>query len=231
MSTFLFQCHENFESYQLVVTASRAGPSRAWHPQCFTCNECSELLVDLVYFYCDVDGSVYCGRHHAERFKPRCGACDELIFSDECTEAEGYTWHLQHFVCFSCEQPLASQRYLLQAQRPYCMRCYHDTRAETCLTCQKQISADEPYISHDGLFWHQSSTCYSCSYCANPLNAVDTNIVSGLELFCSTQCQRDSAASELNKENLEALLATSSVGSPFEHRRPAPASAEQASNR
>lgn len=37
---------------------------------------CKELLVDLIYFY--QDGKIFCGRHHAERLKPRCTACDEV---------------------------------------------------------------------------------------------------------------------------------------------------------
>lgn len=47
-----------------------------WHPACFVCSMCNELLVDLIYFY--QDGKIYCGRHHAERLKPRCTACDEV---------------------------------------------------------------------------------------------------------------------------------------------------------
>lgn len=56
--------------------ASRAGHSVCWHPACFVCSMCKELLVDLIYFY--QDGKIYCGRHHAERLKPRCTACDEV---------------------------------------------------------------------------------------------------------------------------------------------------------
>jgi len=58
------------------VFASRAGHSVCWHPACFVCSMCKELLVDLIYFY--QDGKIYCGRHHAERLKPRCTACDEV---------------------------------------------------------------------------------------------------------------------------------------------------------
>jgi hypothetical protein len=36
------------------------------------------LLVDLIYFYHEKDEKVYCGRHHAEKIKPRCAACDEV---------------------------------------------------------------------------------------------------------------------------------------------------------
>lgn len=59
--------------------ASRAGLGACWHPQCFVCSTCRELLVDLIYFY--HAGKVYCGRHHAERLRPRCQACDEVRVS------------------------------------------------------------------------------------------------------------------------------------------------------
>src|ERR1700733_10725214 len=61
---------------ELSIFASRAGLGVRWHPRCFVCSVCSELLVDLIYFY--KDGRLYCGRHHAETLKPRCSACDEV---------------------------------------------------------------------------------------------------------------------------------------------------------
>lgn len=47
-----------------------------WHPKCFTCSTCDELLVDLTY--CIHDDKIYCERHYAELLKPRCNACDEV---------------------------------------------------------------------------------------------------------------------------------------------------------
>lgn len=47
-----------------------------WHPKCFTCSTCDELLVDLTY--CVHDDKIYCERHYAELLKPRCNACDEV---------------------------------------------------------------------------------------------------------------------------------------------------------
>lgn len=61
---------------EVAVFASRAGPGVCWHPSCFVCFTCNELLVDLIYFY--QDGKIHCGRHHAELLKPRCSACDEV---------------------------------------------------------------------------------------------------------------------------------------------------------
>ena len=71
---FILQCLENLND--LYVSAARSGPDKWWHPQCFSCSICKELLVDLIYFY--ANGRLYCGRHHAETLKPRCSACDEV---------------------------------------------------------------------------------------------------------------------------------------------------------
>ena len=74
---FTFQCFGALSD--LCVTAARAGPEKLWHPHCFKCSHCEELLVDLIYFY--ANGRLYCGRHHAETLKPRCSACDEVRIS------------------------------------------------------------------------------------------------------------------------------------------------------
>ena len=60
----------------MAIFASRAGPTPCWHPGCFSCSTCQELLVDLIYFH--HNGKIHCGRHHAEVLKPRCSACDEV---------------------------------------------------------------------------------------------------------------------------------------------------------
>lgn len=51
---------------------------------------CNELLVDLIYFH--QDGKIYCGRHHAERLKPRCTACDEVDAHHMHTHTHVCTW-------------------------------------------------------------------------------------------------------------------------------------------
>lgn len=66
----------------MAVFASRAGPSPCWHPACFVCATCQELLVDLIYFY--QNGKIHCGRHHAELLKPRCSSCDEVSGKNYC---------------------------------------------------------------------------------------------------------------------------------------------------
>lgn len=69
-------CGEVISKGSVAVVAPRCGEEATWHPACFTCATCKELLVDLVY--CVWEETVLCGRHYAEQLKPRCAACDEV---------------------------------------------------------------------------------------------------------------------------------------------------------
>ncbi|UYV67791.1 hypothetical protein LAZ67_5002075 [Cordylochernes scorpioides] len=72
-----YKCHGALPAGEVGVVAPRLGEAdAAWHPACFTCTTCEELLVDLTY--CAKDGALYCERHYAEQLKPRCAACDEV---------------------------------------------------------------------------------------------------------------------------------------------------------
>uniref|UniRef100_A0A3Q2VML8 Prickle homolog 3 n=1 Tax=Haplochromis burtoni TaxID=8153 RepID=A0A3Q2VML8_HAPBU len=179
------QCGRQICGGDIAVFASRAGHGSCWHPQCFQCASCSELLVDLIYFY--QDGQIYCGRHHAERLKPRCQACDEIILADECTEAEGRYWHMKHFCCFECEAALGGQRYIMRESRPYCCSCYESLYAEYCDTCGEHIGIDQGQMTYDGQHWHAVDSCFCCARCQLPLLGRPFLPRRGL-IFCSRSC-------------------------------------------
>ncbi|XP_034028885.1 prickle planar cell polarity protein 3 isoform X2 [Thalassophryne amazonica] len=179
------QCSRQISGGDIAVFASRAGHGSCWHPQCFQCASCSELLVDLIYFY--QDGQIYCGRHHAERLKPRCQACDEIILADECTEAEGRYWHMKHFCCFECEAALGGQRYIMRESRPYCCSCYESLYAEYCDTCGEHIAIDQGQMTYEGQHWHAVESCFCCAQCRLPLLGRPFLPRGGL-IFCSRSC-------------------------------------------
>uniref|UniRef100_A0A7N9AWA3 Prickle homolog 3 n=2 Tax=Mastacembelus armatus TaxID=205130 RepID=A0A7N9AWA3_9TELE len=179
------QCGRQICGGDIAVFASRAGHGSCWHPQCFQCASCSELLVDLIYFY--QDGQIYCGRHHAERLKPRCQACDEIILADECTEAEGRYWHMKHFCCFECEAALGGQRYIMRESRPYCCSCYESLYAEYCDTCREHIGIDQGQMTYEGQHWHAVESCFCCALCQLPLLGRPFLPRAGL-IFCSRSC-------------------------------------------
>ncbi|CAG9536035.1 unnamed protein product [Cercopithifilaria johnstoni] len=164
---YCHQCKGSLYEGTLVINAERFGRDVHWHPQCFICTECSNLLVDLIYFKHGAD--VYCGRHHAERIKPRCAKCDELIFSEECTEAEGRTWHMAHFSCSDCGVQLGGQRYIGRNDKIICISCYNQNSSLICNTCGKEIVVDKPHIIQNDIHWHADERCFCCSGCGKNL--------------------------------------------------------------
>ncbi|XP_068852100.1 prickle-like protein 4 [Aphelocoma coerulescens] len=173
------------------VSASRLG-DQFWHPSCFSCHFCQQQLVDLIYF--QQDGRIYCGRHHAELFRPRCASCDQLIFMEECIEAEGRRWHLEHFCCLECDEPLRGQRYVMRSGRPCCRGCFESLFAEPCQACGDPIGADSEEVTHQGLHWHARAACFCCSLCRKPLRGQPLACRRG-RLFCSDGCSRGQDAS------------------------------------
>lgn len=67
----------------------------------------------------------------------------QIIFADECTEAEGRHWHMKHFCCFECETVLGGQRYIMKEGRPYCCNCFESLYAEYCDTCAQHIGKSQ----------------------------------------------------------------------------------------
>lgn len=161
-----------------------------WHPGCFKCTTCQELLVDLVNFYNNADGRVYCGRHHSELTKPRCPACDEIIFSEECTEAEGKSWHMHHFVCHECNELLGGQRYYMKQDIPYCCKCFENVLTEYCATCGQLIENGQAQVSFEDQHWHNSEKCFKCNNCCKPLTDGSGFIPRQGLIFCSNECTR-----------------------------------------
>ncbi|XP_063932930.1 protein prickle-like isoform X2 [Zophobas morio] len=180
-------CEEMLATGDICVFASRAGPNTCWHPACFTCNVCRELLVDLIYFY--KEGRLYCGRHHAETIKPRCSACDEIILADECTEAEGRAWHMKHFACSECERQLGGQRYIMRDGRPYCLHCFDAMFAEYCDSCGEPIGVDQGQMSHEGQHWHATELCFCCHTCHTSLLGRPFLPRRGA-IYCSIACSK-----------------------------------------
>ncbi|CAH1127461.1 unnamed protein product [Ceutorhynchus assimilis] len=180
-------CSETLSSGDIGVFASRAGPNTVWHPACFACSVCRELLIDLIYFY--KEGRLYCGRHHAETVKPRCSACDEIILADECTEAEGRAWHMKHFACSECERQLGGQRYIMRDGRPYCLHCFDAMFAEYCDSCGEPIGVDQGQMSHEGQHWHATESCFCCHTCHSSLLGRPFLPRRGA-IYCSIACSK-----------------------------------------
>lgn len=182
------ECKNDIMSGEVAVKAERAGKEAAWHPQCFVCHTCRELLADLVYFF--HGNNVYCGRDLALILKiPRCNACDELIFTKEYTAAEGATFHIKHFCCYQCDTPLAGQQYVPdeKTNMPLCLRCYDAYYAERCQFCKHVIGPAEQGVAWGKVHWH--GECFMCAGigCGKSLIGGRFCVKNNMP-FCSPQC-------------------------------------------
>jgi prickle len=181
------KCLEGIAVGSCAVFTEKAGDEVCWHPKCFVCYQCEELLVDLIYFW--KDGKLYCGRHHAELVKPRCAACDELIFSREYTHAEEKNWHLKHFCCWECDAELGGRRYISHESHPYCLECFDSRFTKICQACGLTISTDSSHLTHGNLNWHGNDECFACSMCRLSLMGKKF-LPKGDSIFCSRDCAR-----------------------------------------
>ncbi|KAM6972917.1 testin [Aplochiton taeniatus] len=185
------QCQKPMRQGEPAVYAERAGYDKLWHPACFVCCTCSELLVDMIYFL--KKGKLYCGRHYGDSEKPRCGGCDELIFSNEYTQAEDQNWHLKHFCCFECDCVLAGETYVMENDKPVCKPCYMKSHAVRCAACQQPVEPEAQRVSYGEHHWHAQPQCFQCSGCAKCLMGERFMATQGF-LFCSVECKKKKTA-------------------------------------
>uniref|UniRef100_A0A1A9W3P9 Testin n=1 Tax=Glossina brevipalpis TaxID=37001 RepID=A0A1A9W3P9_9MUSC len=183
-------CSQTINFGEVAVKAARAGKEIAWHPECFKCHTCRELLADLVYFF--HGGHVYCGRDLAVKLKiPRCKACDELIFTKEYTAAEGATFHIKHFCCFQCDHPLAGKQYVPdeKTNMPLCLKCYDEYYAAACQRCKLPIGPADQGVAWGQVHWHDS--CFLCAgqNCGRSLIGGRFCVKQSMP-FCSPTCVR-----------------------------------------
>ncbi|XP_026058246.1 testin-like [Carassius auratus] len=190
-----YSCHHcqlPMKKGEPAVYAERAGYDKLWHPACFVCCNCTELLVDMIYFW--KKGQLYCGRHYGDSEKPRCAGCDELIFSNEYTQAEGHNWHLKHFCCFDCDCVLAGETYVMEDEKPVCKPCYMKNHAVCCVACQNPIEPEAQRVSYGEHHWHAEPQCFQCSCCSKCLMGQRFMAMQGM-LLCSVECKKKITAS------------------------------------
>eukprot|EP00045_Choanoeca_perplexa_P015611 m.198311 g.198311 ORF g.198311 m.198311 type:complete len:423 (-) comp17040_c0_seq2:3066-4334(-) len=156
-----------------------------------SCDQCSQPITGQSYYQIENKTNSSrpdlhcCGRCYAEHHCPRCAGCDELIFDDEFTQAEGLDWHKGHFCCFECDKELAGQAYTMlekpasggeveglleiksdkAAKQPVCVDCYHSKHAPDCSSCNKTIEVSYPQLTLGGLHFHNNPACFNCKQC------------------------------------------------------------------
>ena len=127
----------------------------------------------------------------------------QIIFSDECTEAEGRSWHMKHFCCYECDEQLGGQRYIMRDGRPFCCKCFEQMYAEYCEMCKQHIGVDQGQMTHEGQHWHATGSCFACYSCKRTL-LQQPFLPRNRAIFCSLTCSK--SAGDVSCEDQEARL-------------------------
>ncbi|NXL65534.1 TES protein, partial [Chordeiles acutipennis] len=167
-----YRCKLNMKEGDPAVYAERAGYDKMWHPTCFVCCTCSELLVDMIYFW--KNGNLYCGRHYCDSEKPRCAGCDEASFNTCLTSPE--TFKNSSFYCTCREGVYVSVKYNFVSE-------------QICQGCHNAIDPEVQRVTYNNFNWHATQECFLCSCCSKCLIGQKFMPVEGM-VFCSVECKK-----------------------------------------
>ncbi|XP_076372545.1 four and a half LIM domains protein 2-like isoform X4 [Tachypleus tridentatus] len=184
-----FNCSGLILQEDVAVIAPKFGEDVAWHPACFTCSTCNELLVDLTY--CLHEEAIFCERHYAEQLRPRCAACDEdMSYKDK-------HWHEACFLCNKCQASLVDKPFGSKAEKVYCSSCYDASFASRCDGCGNVFRAGTKKMEYKSRQWHEQ--CFCCCICQNPIGT-KSFIPRDNEIYC-TGCYEEKFATRCIKCN------------------------------
>ncbi|KAJ7104293.1 hypothetical protein B0H15DRAFT_809372 [Mycena belliarum] len=163
-----------------------------WHPECFRCTVCSELLEHVSSY--EKDGKAYCHLDYHENFAPRCYSCktaivEESFISLDDPQLGKRTYHEQHFFCAECGDPFlppalpASKGgelafsgdgafvsddvgFTVYRGHPYCEACHVRLRLPKCKKCKRSIRDGDEAVEALGGKWCWK--CFCCAGCEKP---------------------------------------------------------------
>ncbi|KIJ32176.1 hypothetical protein M422DRAFT_35973 [Sphaerobolus stellatus SS14] len=91
-----------------------------WHPACFRCCECGELLEHVSSY--EHEGQPYCHLDYHEKFAPQCYHCHTPIIDEHFVTLDDpvlgkRTYHELHFFCAECGEPFITPEHAAKRNR------------------------------------------------------------------------------------------------------------------
>ncbi|PCH35221.1 hypothetical protein WOLCODRAFT_27728 [Wolfiporia cocos MD-104 SS10] len=179
-----------------IVGRTVSAMGARWHPGCFRCCVCNELLENLSSY--EHEGRAYCHFDYHEMFAPKCYHCetaivDERFITLDDPELGKRTYHEQHFFCAECGDPFLAPAapsrgpiggqtfsgdgefsgggdddvgFTVYRGHPYCESCHVRLRLPKCKRCKKPIRDGARAVEALGGKWCWE--CFVCASCGNP---------------------------------------------------------------
>ncbi|BFZ18320.1 hypothetical protein BsWGS_21359 [Bradybaena similaris] len=107
-----------------------------------------------------------------------CAACQKPIVG-QVIAALGRTWHVEHFVCAHCEEPLGTKNFYERDSLAYCETDYHHLFAPRCAYCNGPIV--DKCITALEKMWHPEH--FFCAQCGRPFGEEDFHEKNG-KAYC-----------------------------------------------
>ncbi|KAH9489866.1 hypothetical protein Btru_051782, partial [Bulinus truncatus] len=107
-----------------------------------------------------------------------CAACQKSIVG-QVIAALGRTWHVEHFVCAHCEQPLGTRNFYERDSLAYCETDYHQLFAPRCAYCNGPIV--DKCITALEKMWHPEH--FFCAQCGRLFGEEDFHEKNG-KAYC-----------------------------------------------
>lgn len=104
-----------------ILGRSITAAGRMWHPEHFCCHVCSEMLNGTSYY--EKGGEPYCELHYSQLFGVTCSYCEMPILKNG-KKFLDKQFHVEHFLCSVCENPLKDGAIQEWDSKPYCTKCY-----------------------------------------------------------------------------------------------------------
>ncbi|KII66885.1 Paxillin 1 [Thelohanellus kitauei] len=133
-----------------------------FHPEHFTCNNCSKSLKDNQYF--TRESYFYCGECFGKKWGEKCTKCGKTI-TGNFVKALGGTWHSDCFTCKTCKKTFTGGVFRTFENNAYCELHYHEKRGSICFNCEKPIVGE--FVSVGDRKFHPDH--FKCSYCKKKL--------------------------------------------------------------
>ncbi|WRT65392.1 uncharacterized protein IL334_002335 [Kwoniella shivajii] len=164
--------------------------NQRWHPQCFMCAECGELLEHVSSY--EWEGKAYCHLDFHDKFAHKCHHCQTPIVDSRFVTLNDPVlgqryYHELHFFCSECGDPFLdpskssapgnenfgngdaeedegeTSAFVIQKGHPYCERCHLRLHKPRCKACSQPIP--DLAVNAMGAKWHQE--CFVCVQCHN----------------------------------------------------------------
>jgi len=158
-----------------VFGAATVALSKKYHPSCFKCTTCGDLLTGEFY---DQGGRPFCKKDFEKKHLPSCGICGTTIDSTttKISDREGNYYHDTCFVCDKCKGSVV-EGYFTVGGRRLCAHCNVSNNVDRapimtelghCSTCYKRFSPGDVYSTVKDLKFHP--TCVKCHFCKKIIN-------------------------------------------------------------